>query len=136
MNVGCSTSPTAASFIRPTRTADPEQCFVEAVYQKYATQITTAPASGYVEKEIEISGKIVEEVGFDKISQQLAQLNELKIVLVDGLRINCAETSGKTIRETCPKIVELDLSRNLFESCKEIILICAALDNLRSLRLR
>ncbi|RFU35923.1 hypothetical protein B7463_g397, partial [Scytalidium lignicola] len=132
---GKSTSPTAASFVRPTRLADLEQSFVEAVYQKYTVQITALSAPVYVEKEIEISGKVVEEVGFEKISQQLAQLNELKIVLVDGLRINAAEEPGKTIREICPKIVELDLSRNLFESCKEIIRICAALDNLRSLRI-
>lgn len=87
-------------------------------------------------KEIEISGKIVYEVGFDKIRAQLAQLHELKIVLVDGMRIAQAETEDKKIRKVCPKIVELDLSRNLFQTCEEIIKICAELDNLRSLRLK
>jgi tubulin-specific chaperone E len=55
---------------------------------------------------------------------------------VDGFRISHAESSGATIRETCPKIVELDLSRNLFEKFDEVVRICAELDNLRSLRLK
>lgn len=83
-----------------------------------------------------ISGKVAEEVGFDKIRRQLAQLNELKIVLVDGMRINAAEIDGQSIRDVCPKIVELDLSRNLFERCLEIIRICGELKRVRSLRLK
>ncbi len=136
-HLGLSPSPTAASFVRPTRAADPEVSFVEAVHQKYATGITAQPIAVELDKEIIISGgKVAEEVGFDKIRKQLAQLHELKIVLVDGLRINRAETPGKTIREVCPKILELDLSRNLFESFCEVVYICGELDNLRSLRLK
>jgi hypothetical protein len=83
-----------------------------------------------------ISGKkVAEEVGFDKIRAQLAQLHELKIVLVDGLQVYCAE-KDKTIRDVCPKIAELDLSRNLFESCMEILRISGELDNLRTLKLK
>ncbi|TAQ88541.1 hypothetical protein B7494_g3162 [Chlorociboria aeruginascens] len=130
-----SRSKTTASFVRPSRTADPAQSFVEAVHQKYAAEITAQSAKVAVDKQIEISGKVVQEVGFDKIRQQLAELHELKIVLVDGLRINSAEAPTKAIREVCPKIVELDLSRNLFESCQEIVHICGELDNLRSLRI-
>lgn len=87
-------------------------------------------------KEIEISGKVVYEVGFDKIRKQMSQLDELKIVLVDGMRIVKAEIEGKRIRDICPIIAELDLSRNLFQSCGEIIKICAELDHLKSLRLK
>lgn len=84
-----------------------------------------------------ISGKkVAEEVGFDKIRAQLAQLHELKIVLVDGLQVNCAERPDRRIRDVCPKIAELDLSRNLFESCIEIIHICGELSNLRTLKLK
>lgn len=81
-------------------------------------------------------GKIAYEVGFDKIRAQLAQLSELKIVIVDGMKVVKAETEDKKIREVCPKIVELDLSRNLFQSWEEIIKISAELDNLKSLTLR
>lgn len=99
---------------------------------------------------IKISGKEVEEVGFDKIRKQLADLHELKIVLLDGLcmsrPIACLKdrlaASGDSswpeglidINETCPKILELDLSRNLFEEWREVASICEQLDKLRSLR--
>ncbi|TVY93885.1 Tubulin-specific chaperone E [Lachnellula willkommii] len=127
---------TAGSFVRPTRQADPEQSFVEAVHQKYAAEITNQQAPEALDKQIVISGKVAEEVGFDKIRLQLSQLHELKIIIVDGLRINCAEKDGRAIREVCPKIVELDLSRNLFEIWEEVVHICRELDDLRSLRLK
>jgi tubulin-specific chaperone E len=122
--------------VRPTRTADPPQSFLEAVDQKYASDITERRDALIAESPIEISGKIVEEVGFDKIRQQLAQLHELKIVIVDGLRIATAEKAERRIREICPKIVELDLSRNLFERYEEIMNICHELDNLKALKLK
>jgi hypothetical protein len=109
---------------------------VEAVHQKYASEVIERKNALELENQIKISGKVVEEVGFDKIRQQQAQLCELKIVLVDGLRIATAETPGKKIREVCPKIMELDLSRNMFESPIEIMKICQELDSLRSLRLK
>lgn len=43
----------------------------------------------------------MEEVGFDKILKKLAQLKELKIVLVDALKI-CGADDVDAIRETCP----------------------------------
>ena len=122
--------------MRPTRTADPPQSFVEAVHQKYASEVTERRGALVAESQIEISGKVVEEVGFDKIRQQLAQLHELKIVIVDGLRIATAKKAERRIREICPKIVELDLSRNLFEHYEEIMNICRELENLRVLRLK
>ncbi|KFY21713.1 hypothetical protein V493_07180 [Pseudogymnoascus sp. VKM F-4281 (FW-2241)] len=131
-------STNAGSFVRPSRAPDVAESFVEAVHRKYASEhIEEQDEQNELikKKEIEISGKVVYEVGFDKIRKQMAQLDELKIVLVDGMRIVKAETEGKRIRDTCPMIAELDLSRNLFQSCGEIIQICAQLDHLRSLRL-
>ncbi|KFY91082.1 hypothetical protein V498_05671 [Pseudogymnoascus sp. VKM F-4517 (FW-2822)] len=131
-------STNAGSFVRPTRAPDAVESFVEAVHRKYASEhIERRDEQNELikKKEIEISGKVVYEVGFDKIRKQMAQLDELKIVLVDGMRIVKAETEGKGIRDTCPVITELDLSRNLFQSCREIIQICAQLDCLKSLRL-
>lgn len=104
--------------------------------QKYATEVTSQPLTVALDQQITISGKIAEEVGFDKIRLQQGQLHELKIVIVDGHRISSAATEGKCIRDVCPKISELDLSRNLFDNCKEIIRICQELVNLKSLRLK
>lgn len=143
--IGLSNAPTPASFIRPTRKPDPEQSFVEAVFHKYASGDGLNP-----DKQIVISGKVAEEIGFDKIAEQQAQVHELKIVLVDGQRINRAHTrlldasatqvvataTDLTVGEACPSIVELDLSRNLFVSLNEIENICSQLKNLKTLRLK
>jgi hypothetical protein len=134
--LGRSKSKTSASFVRPTRVADATRSFVEAVHQKYASEFIEQNTSSNEGAQVVISGKVAEEVGFDKIRAQLAQLHELKIVLVDGLKIDSAELETKKIRDVCPKIVELDLSRNLFMTCKEIIQICGELDKLTSVRLK
>lgn len=135
IQTGKSTSKTAASFVRPSRTSDPPQSFVEAVHEKYASELVEQEQGKSAAALVEISGKVVEEVGFDKIRRQLAQLQELKIVLVDGLRVVKAETEGQLIKDVCPKIVELDISRNLFETATEIIKICERL-RLRILKLK
>ncbi|KAH9870551.1 hypothetical protein IAQ61_006027 [Plenodomus lingam] len=98
---------------------------------------------GKEKREIKFSGKVAEEVGFDKIRKQLAQLSELKIVILDGLCMWRPEARGERwmaegektdVREACPKAMELDLSRNLFEEWREVAGICEQLDRLGSLR--
>lgn len=97
---------------------------------------------------IRFNGKVAEEVGFDKIRKQLAQLEELRYVILDGLRMWRPEVrqsvrsngepewpQGHTdIKDACPKTYELDLSRNLFEEWREVAAVCEQLDKLRSLR--
>lgn len=97
---------------------------------------------------IRFNGKVAEEVGFDKIRKQLAQLEELKYVILDGLRMWRREVrlssrsndeqewpqGHKDIKDACPKTYELDISRNLFEEWREIAAICEQLERLRSLR--
>jgi tubulin-specific chaperone E len=136
-----STSPSCASFIRATRIADVPRGFLQALRYKYAEhglEQTTVEPDG----SIEISGKLVEEVGFERIRQQQALLHELRIVLLDGLRIQGlgARTEVRKVQEeiesTCPSITELGLSRNLFEDWKDIVDICAPLKKLRVLKAR
>lgn len=118
------------------------QSFVQAVHQKYATNVThqlDGPSVVTFEKEHVISGKVAQEIGFDKIRKQQSQLAELKIVIVDGMRISATsprDVISMSIRETCPKILELDLSRNLFEGFNEIVQICGELDFLHSLKIK
>lgn len=150
-------SPTIASFVRPARKSDPPRSFVQALKFKYAfdptseehedpdTQIvfTTKKTPWNVDRPIKFSGKVAEEVGFDKIRKQLAQLEELKIIILDGLCMWRPEARGNAwiesnvmddVSKACPKAVELDLSRNLFEEWREVAAICEQLDRLRSLR--
>lgn len=90
---------------------------------------------------LRISGKEVEEVGFDKVQAQLADLQHLRVVLLDGMRIGkrCGEEQGvpsqdvESIQETCPEIVEVDVGRNLFEEWREVLNIAAQLGKLTSL---
>ena len=94
-------------------------------------------------KTVSFNGKPAEEIGFDKIRKQLAQLDELKILILDGLCMARPEARGslwmdggekRDVREACPKAIELDLSRNLFEEWREVAAICEQLPRLRSLR--
>ncbi|PLB55113.1 tubulin-specific chaperone [Aspergillus steynii IBT 23096] len=149
-----SKQPTAGSFVRPSRASDKPRGFLEALREKYASgleQVSTKetpggnPSEDSRHKPIEISGKVVEEVGFDKIRKQLAELQELRIVLLDGLCVAGAlpgaaeheqvERARKEIQQTCPKITGLDLSRNLLTSWTDVQGICAQLKGLNLLKL-
>ncbi|KAI9038063.1 putative tubulin-specific chaperone [Aspergillus affinis] len=150
-----SNQPTAGSFVRPSRAADKPRGFLEAVREKYASeseQVSTKQGSTGVapgdshQKPIEISGKVVEEVGFDKIRKQLAELQELRIVLLDGLCVAGVlpykrereelEKALTEIQRTCPKITGLDLGRNLLTSWSEVQGVCDQLENLKVLKLK
>jgi len=170
---GLNKSPTAASFIRSDRGFDPPLSFLQALNKKYAsdaelasirdaaTTDTPGTAKGHLvtNEPIVISGKVVEEVGFDKIKQLLAAFNELRIVLLDGL---CVAGLGNTpwpdfgaleehvrdhyqngylaqwdqVKVTCPNITELDLSRNLLEAWEDVAVICRGLQKLEILKVK
>ncbi|KAF2637026.1 hypothetical protein P280DRAFT_458747 [Massarina eburnea CBS 473.64] len=146
-----SKQPTAGSFLRPNRKSDLPRSFVEALKAKYASEDFEDPdvkivfATQKGKSSVRISGKEVEEVGFDKIRKKLAALSELKIVILDGLCMerpiarkgegHDAWPEGLTdVKDACPKAIELDLSRNLFEEWREIASICEQLPNLKGLR--
>ncbi|KAK7988584.1 3-alpha-(or 20-beta)-hydroxysteroid dehydrogenase [Apiospora arundinis] len=125
-----SKSPTAASFVRPTRTAEPPRSFVAALKEKYTAEIATGGI------EIRFSGKLAEEVGFEKIRRKQADLAELKHAILDGTRVAHAYDEGdERIRDTCPKVINLELSRNLFTHMGTVAGICSELPGLRNLRL-
>ncbi len=140
---GLSDSTTEASFVRPSRPSDKPLSFLDALRKKYVSnEICGATPS---EDQISISGKTVEEVGFEKIRKQLAILQELRFVILDGLCIAGVESSPgvKTskerlqIRSQALSIIELDLSRNLLEEWSDVVGICSALRSefLRRLKL-
>lgn len=127
---GQSKAATAASFVRPTRPADKPQSFVSALVAKYTAELAET-------KAIQFSGKVAEEVGFAKIRRQQAQLSELKFAILDGACIASAYAEGDaSIRSTCPKVRDLDLSRNLFLEAGTVAAICSELVELRHLRLK
>lgn len=144
-SVGKSPSSTAASFIRPNRPEDTPLGFIEGIKSKYAT------VEDLSDDSIRISGKAVEEVGFDKIQRQLAALPELKIIILDGLPVKSlsnprAQDNG--IRDGSfdldseavhwlqqLKVEELDLSRTLLETWGDVLAMVSLLLNLSTLKL-
>ena len=140
--------------VRPSRPSDPPLNFLDALAKKYNS--SNRPKDTVAEEKIRISGKTVEEVGFDKINRQLAALQELKIVVLDGLCVAGVndfpqEAEGTVTDSTQPSsrwsfveglksknlsIVELDLSRNLLETWIDVIGICGALRFLVALELK
>lgn len=95
-----------------------------------------------------MGGKSVEEVGFEKVAQQLANLQELRIVLLDGSCIAGAaalpasihqinfQNQVRRIGELELKIRELDLGRNLLEDWADVLGICTQLTFLCALKLK
>ena len=148
--LGISGHPRAGSFVRPSRPSDQPLSFVDALKKKYASK-KNSEGSG-VEKEIRISGKTVEEVGFEKKRRQLAVLQNLKVAVLDGLCIAGVESTpqeGDILRHwslppsstsgTSPKkptISLLDLSRNLLERWVDVESICSELKSLRTLQVK
>jgi hypothetical protein len=110
--------------------------FLEAVRKKYASEEALDPQSVNPSTQIEISGKVVEEVGFEKIRQQLSRLHELKNVILEDYRVGIGARVGDDIHSTCPMIEHLDLSKNLIENFYEIIVICNSLPNLNKLKIK
>ncbi|CCT62502.1 related to PAC2-involved in the stabilization of microtubles [Fusarium fujikuroi] len=129
--------PTAASFVRPSRPADPPRHFLAAVNHKYASEYTL-PDGRRAAEEIVFFGKRAEEVGFEKIRRKQANIGELTVVILEDLQVSSARADDESegiIAKTCPKITQLDLSRNLFERLDPVFEICCELPNLQHLTL-
>ena len=137
-----SPSSTAASFLRPSRKPDPARTLLEAIKFKYAP-VANRDGNG-PDGAIEISGKLVEEVGFERIQKQLSVLADLKIVLVDEMvvsgiapRTTLEDDVHKAQLELgriCPNIVELDLGWNVVEMWQDVVDTCTALKKLKILK--
>jgi hypothetical protein len=134
---------------------DPPRGFLEALHQKYASEFEeqvekrkqdTGENVTHLNDLIQFNGKVVEEVGFEKIREQLAELQNLRIVLLDGQRVagvlkydsDVAKRNDelRKIEQTCPKIAELDLSRNQLYRWQDVRDICKQLKQLRRLKLK
>ncbi|KAL8811875.1 MAG: hypothetical protein Q9223_007434 [Gallowayella weberi] len=140
---GWSKESSAASFIRPNQKCiDKPQQFLQAVREKYGSENSLEQAKA--RDIITISGKQVDEVGFEAISKKQSAWSELETVSLDGLRIRGSypkpQKSKQDLQDdlqTVPfglKWKELDLSRNLFEDWDDITNICSNLKELELLK--
>lgn len=87
-----------------------------------------------MQKAIRISGKEAEEIGFEKIRTQLANLSELRILILDSSCIERPRSFDRDASDLCPKATELDLSNNLFEHWTNVLDISRQLPNLKELK--
>ena len=132
---------------------------MEAVHQKYAPASAkpAAPCEKSVElaEPISISGKVVEEVGFDKIRERQAMLDEIQIAILDRARIAgygskpWSSPYGSELLDrdfnqndsitrfgrNLPKLQFLDLSQNLLELWTDVTAICESV-LIKTLRLK
>ncbi|KAK6531453.1 hypothetical protein TWF281_008257 [Arthrobotrys megalospora] len=118
--------PGAGSFVRPNRPSDPPNSFLGGLREKY---ITNVEKSG-VPKPIEFGKKVVEEVGFDKVSKKFSELDTLTNVLLDYMRIKTCDGSSEEIAATCANLQRLDLTCNLFEDIEEVVKLCISIPKL------
>lgn len=121
--------------------------FLQALRKKYAPSDDGEGLTD-VGSPISIDGKVVEEIGFKRVQDQLAKLHGLRVVLLDGLCLagvqaqpwnepqRTRQQSIQQIHDHNFNVVELDLSRNVIERWAEIADICSALRSLRILKVK
>ena len=139
-----SPSVTAASFVKPTRLADCPRTLLEALHSKYTPNVLERNPTTRHEQRIEISGKTVEEIGFDKIMKEQAALEKLRFAVLDKLNLkgivddHCLRhrvfEAQVELQRLCPDVIELEISWNLLETWQDLVDIVAAFPQLRVLR--
>lgn len=145
--------PGSGSFIRPTSSKLSSGCsFIAALRNKYSSeeaQVKSAERQEYSRKTI--ADIEIETPNLDRIARKAARLDRLKEVGLGGWHPNdadadhdgmClvakafdAEYPAGSIRETCPNIRWLDLSRSLLPDWEEISLVAGDVVQLKTLLL-
>ncbi|XP_029056552.2 tubulin-specific chaperone E isoform X1 [Osmia bicornis bicornis] len=122
---------TSGSFIRPGKAKFGISC-PEAIKMRYGLindELAGIDRDILTSLQKEINAPFLEVVGFSKVNRKQSKFDQLKIV---GLREQYISNTGKPgeLKELCPNIEELDISRNLINSWQTIADICSQLDSL------
>jgi len=120
--------PVSASFVRPFK-ASPGQNILTAIGERY--QKVESDNKILAEVQRATNAPFLMMVGFDKVAEQ-QRFDSLVMVGVREMRVSCSGPPGG-LREMCPKVEELDLSRNLLVSWRAVYEIVVQLPNLRLL---
>lgn len=85
---------------------------------------------------VQISGKTVEETGYDKIASRQSKLDTLTTVILDGHLIACdLQSQVEPLASLTPEATTVDIGFNLFGTLEEASLALGRLSELRSLSL-
>ncbi|EZA50346.1 hypothetical protein DMN91_003520 [Ooceraea biroi] len=119
---------TSGSFIRPGKAKFGISC-PKAIEMRYG--LINDEFAGINRDEIsslrkEINAPFLELVGFSKVNRKQSKFDELKIVWLREQYVSDAGKPGE-LKNLCPNIEELDISKNLINSWKIVIEICSQL---------
>ncbi|KAL6439102.1 hypothetical protein ACFW04_003814 [Cataglyphis niger] len=122
---------TSGSFIRPGKVKFGISC-PQAIKMRYG--LIDDELAGIDRDEVlslrkEINAPFLDFVGFSKVNKKQSKFDQLKIV---WLREQCVSDAGKPeeLKELCPNLEELDISKNLINSWKIVADICSQLHSL------
>ncbi|XP_011254453.1 tubulin-specific chaperone E isoform X1 [Camponotus floridanus] len=122
---------TSGSFIRPGKVKFGISC-PQAIKMRYG--LIDDELAGIDRDEVsslrrEINAPFLDLVGFSKVNKKQSKFDQLKIV---WLREQCVSDAGRPdeLRELCPNLEELDISKNLINSWKIVADICSQLHSL------
>ncbi|CAL1685652.1 unnamed protein product [Lasius platythorax] len=122
---------TSGSFIRPGKVKFGISC-PQAIKMRYG--LIEDELAGINRDEVsslrkEINAPFLDLVGFSKVNKKQSKFDQLKIV---WLREQCVSNAGRPeeLKELCPNLEELDISKNLMNSWKIIADICSQLHSL------
>ena len=84
---------------------------------------------------VQLSGKTIEETGYDKIALQQSKLESLTNIILDCQRISTPGNESRRLDEVCPQATLVDLGYNLFESFDVVCKVLGHPANLKTLTL-
>lgn len=120
--------PTSGSFIRPGKARFGISC-PEAIKIRYGfinDELAGIDRDTLISLQKEINAPFLEVVGFSKVNKKQSKFDQLKII---WLREQCVSTAGDSgeLKELCPNLEELDISKNLINSWQIVANICCQL---------
>jgi len=123
----------AGSFVRASKIGASRD-FAQALTERYTADAGQAFADETLLRELqnEMNAPYLELVGLDKISRKQSKLNELRIAVLNQMRVS---RSGENLYVMCPNIRELNLSGNLFHSWHPVADIARQLTHLHVLNI-
>ncbi|XP_047109126.1 tubulin-specific chaperone E [Schistocerca piceifrons] len=127
--------PQSGSFIRPAKANFGVSC-PEAIRERYG-EVKGDETAGIDRKGLEllqkeINARFLEVVGFDKVNRQQSDFSKLQVVWLREHQVSTAGSPGELF-QLCPRIRELDLSRNLLNNWTAVAEIAIQLQFLRIL---
>lgn len=127
--------PNSGSFIRPSSKISYGTSFLKALKSKYIEAFHGAAGQETIILGSSNGAIEVEAVNLDKIRGKFADLTRLREVSLDNELPATCDASEGTIRQACPSIRGLDLSKSLIPSWDVVASIAAELPNLERLAL-